>query len=195
MLNNTEYVRFRTEKEFLKSVLSSLGSFGPYPKVSAIAGEKIYPDIDSLKVEKASKDKSIFIGFELKLIKFDKRSKSLSLNSFYQGIGQALLYLLHGVDHSGLILGFHENILENKLINDFREKVWNKRKSLANAIRPYLFLGIYHYKRDYVGYIIESKSNFYHSSPKTKLFQEALLQGNFTYNKRLKEKHKGLNNT
>ena len=95
------YDRFKSEEELLKSVLRSL-PYEVYPKVSAIGGSKINPDIDILQISRVSETPRL-IGYELKLMKFDKRTKGLSWDAFYKGIGQSLLYLKNGVQHAVLV--------------------------------------------------------------------------------------------
>jgi len=48
------YDRFISEEELLKSVLRSISTLDAYPKVSAIAGSRINPDIDILKISSPS---------------------------------------------------------------------------------------------------------------------------------------------
>lgn len=87
MDNEIRYARFKNEDEFLKEILHRMGTTGVYPKVSAIAGKKIRPDIDILEIKKESQSQYKIIGYELKLIKFNKRNKGLSWCAFYQGLG------------------------------------------------------------------------------------------------------------
>lgn len=71
------YPRFKTEEELLRAILQ-LFSYNTYPKVSAIGGRKINPDIDMLLIERTSQYQRT-IGYEIKLIKFNKRSDGLTL--------------------------------------------------------------------------------------------------------------------
>jgi len=96
-----QYDRFGTEEELLKSFLSSLPSFNVYPKISAIAGRKNHPDIDILEISSSGDQ---LVGYELKLMKYNKRNKGLSRDTFYKGIGQEFLYLKNGVHRAILAL-------------------------------------------------------------------------------------------
>jgi len=49
-------------------------------------------------------------------MKFDKRSKGLGWDAFYKGLGQALLHLKNGVHQAVLVLGFHENVPSDEMI-------------------------------------------------------------------------------
>jgi len=52
MSNEIRYARFGREDEFLKEILHRIGTTEVYPKVSAIAGKKIRPDIDIFRNQK-----------------------------------------------------------------------------------------------------------------------------------------------
>jgi hypothetical protein len=182
-----KYARFKTEEELLKEVLRSL-AYKVYPKVSAIGGKKISPDIDILQIERVSQNQFRLVGYEIKLVKFDKRSKGLGWNSFYSGIGQALLYLKNGVHRAVLVLGFHENIPDDKLIDEFREWLWNKKDLLKRIIGNYVSIDTYLYKGgSLTSPIIKAEYDFYPSDKEVELLSNELLQGKFTFNKKLRE--------
>lgn len=180
-----EYVRFKTEGEFLKAVLRSL-PFDVYPRVTAIGGRKIHPDIDILQIKGISEHRYRLIGYELKLIKFDRRSKGLSWNAFYTGIGQALLYLKNGVHQAFLLLGFHENVPTDKFIDVFRDWLWKYKELIAKIVGNYLSIGIYLYERGNVSVMIEASLDFYPSNKEIRLLSEELLQRKFTFDKKLR---------
>ncbi len=179
------YDRFRSEEELLKSVLHSL-PYEVYPKVSAIAGSKISPDIDILQIYRISENQFRLIGYELKLMKFDKRTKGLGWDAFYKGIGQALLYLKNGVQRVVLVLGFHENVPED-MIESFRKWLWERRELLKRILGGYISIGTFLYKRGSLSLEVESSSDFYPPDDETKFLSQALLQRKFTFNKKLKE--------
>jgi hypothetical protein len=186
-MESMKYSRFGTEEELLKSVLHSLAAYNVYPKVSAIGGKKISPDIDILQIERISQNQFRLIGYEIKLIKFDKRSKGLSWNSFYSGVGQALLYLKNGVHRAFLVLGFHENILDDKIIDEFRGWLWNKKDLLKKIIENYVSIDTYLYKEGPLSSpIIKAEQDFYPSDKEVELLSNELLQGKFTFNKKLR---------
>ena len=175
------YVRFKSEEDLLKSVLHSL-HYDVYPRVSAIGGRKIKPDIDILEIRKSG-NRCRLIGYELKLMKFDKRSKGLSWDAFYKGVGQALLYLKNGVHCATLVLGFHENVPNDEIIEDFRSWLLDKKELLSQIFGNYISIGTYLYRGGSIFPIIEAKSDFQHLDEETKLLRQELLQGKFTFKK------------
>jgi hypothetical protein len=189
MSNEIRYARFGGEDEFLKEILHRIGTTEVYPKVSAIAGKKIRPDIDILEIKKESQTQYKVIGYELKLIKFNKGNKGLSWHAFYQGLGQALLSLKNGIHRCVLLVGFHRNVLDDKLIDEFHEMLWGGRENLYSQILgSYISIGTYFYKGGNINCEIEAKSDFYPPNESINLSRQNLLNKNFTYAKRLKNK-------
>ena len=180
-----KYSRFKTEDELLKSVMRS-SAFDKFPKVSAIGGKKINPDIDILQILNVSQGQSRLIGYEAKLIKFDSRSGRLSWNSFYNGIGQALLYLKNGVHRAAVIFGFHENVRDDSLIEGFNQWLWDNKDILKRILGDHVSISIHLYDKGNITPTIEAGSDFYHSDEKIQLLSNELLQGKFTFNRRLK---------
>lgn len=142
-MSSMGYSRFKTEEELLKSILP----YGAYRKVSAIGGKKIVPDIDILEIQTVSESQSRLTGYEVKLMKFDKRSKGLSWTTFYNGIGQALLYLKNGVHRAILVLGFHESVPNDKLIDDFYHWLWDSKDLLKRILGSYVAIAVHLYER------------------------------------------------
>jgi len=182
-VNTTKYVRFNTEDELLKHILRIL-PHSAYPRVSAIGGKKITPDIDILAIERTPEGQPKLIGYEVKLMKFNKKSKGLRWISFYSGIGQALLHLLHGVNQVVIVLGFHVNVPDDRLIDEFRDWLYDNRGSLKRILGGYISVGLLLYENR-ISEIIEGGANFYPPDEKIRLLSEELIQGKFTYNKRL----------
>lgn len=180
-----KYNLFKTEDELIKSVMRSL-PFDKYPKVSAIGGKKINPDIDILEVQKVSQNQYRLIGYELKLIKFDSRGKGLSWNSFYNGLGQALLYFRNGVRRVTLIFGFHESVHDESLIDEFNQWLWDNKDLLKRILGDHISIAVHLYDKGYITSTIEAGNDFYASDEKVRLLSNELLQGKFTFNKRLK---------
>jgi hypothetical protein len=183
------YIRFKTEEELLKAVLHSLHD-DVYPKVSAIGGKKINPDIDILQIERFPQNRFRLVGYEIKLIKFDKRSRGLSWNNFYSGLGQALLYLKNGVHRACLVLGFHKNVPNDGLIDEFLGSLRNKKELVKRIIGRYVSIYAYIYKDDYLNFalpLIDAEDDFYSLDKEVGLLSNELLQGEFTFNKKLKE--------
>jgi len=179
------YARFKTEDELLKSILRSL-LYDAYPKVSAIGGKKIKPDVDILEVQRVSHTQSWLIGYEVKLVKFDNRSKGLSWSSFYTGIGQALLYLKNGVHRAVLVLGFDDGVPDDKLIDEFRDWLWDNKDSLKGIFGNNLSIHLHLYERSPISPVIDAASDFYASDEKVRLLSDEMLHEKFTFNKRLR---------
>lgn len=182
---NREYTRFKTEKELLKLVLCSL-PYDVYPKVSAIGGKRINPDIDILHIERVSRNQFRLIGYEIKLMIFNKKSKRLSWNSFYSGIGQALLYLKNGVHRVALVLGFHKNVPSDKLIDEFYRWMWNKKDLLKRILRNYISIVLCLYRGNPVHMVIKAECDFYPPNEEVKLLSDELLHRKFSFDRRLK---------
>ena len=176
------YARFKNEKELLKEIINSL-PYDVYPRVSAIGGKRITPDIDILQIERTSQGQYRAVGYEVKLMKFNKRSKGLSWIGFYSGIGQTLLLLKNGVQRAGLILGFHESIPDDKLIEDFRNWLWDNKELLKRILGNYISVSLYLYHRGSLSTPIEASSDFYVSDESIRLLSEELLQRKFTFDK------------
>lgn len=193
------YTKFTNEKDFLIKLLlvigfrrwleKPLGEF--FPRIKSIARKKIYPDIDLLEI-KESKTGTIIIGYELKLLKYDK-IKGLSLNAFYQGIGQSLLLFKHGVHRSVLALAFHQSVTDI-MVEEFKNDLLNM-KNVLTAMLPigHVGLALYLHEGSPLSYIVEPIENFQHSffiEERVKFFREAIINRKFTYDKRLKKKLK-----
>lgn len=126
-----------------------------FSKINRISTIKISPDIDFLQIDKIRKKA---VGYEFKLIKYNKGWKRANLTPMYTGLGEALHYFHFGVDKSYLVLGLSNTIPSNALdialekvvellstLNTFRALglkcfgvyIWNERnnsfKQLINA--------------------------------------------------------------
>ena len=183
MTHAMTYDRFVSEDVLLKTVLP----FGAYPKVTAIAGRRINPDIDVLEFYKVSQDQYRLNGYEMKLLKFDNRSRSLGWDAFYKGIGEALLYFKNGVQRTNLILGFHRNIPDDQKIEEFRQLLWGKKELLARILGPHMSLGMVLYKSGNIGKIVEATSDFLPLNEDVVFLTRALIQKHFTYDKKLRK--------
>jgi len=76
-----------------------------YAKVTEIPrGNPIQPDIDVLEVRR-HEDPPLVIGYEVKLLRYNKRYKAVSLEEFYKGVGQVHCYFQHGIDRAMLVFG------------------------------------------------------------------------------------------
>jgi hypothetical protein len=84
--------------------------FGDYfGKVTQIPrGKRIGPDIDLLRVY-SSANRSETVAYELKVLRYNSRIKTIPVTPFYTGLSEVLCYFRHGVDRAELVLGFHPN--------------------------------------------------------------------------------------
>jgi len=149
--------------------------------------KKINLNIDILQIEKDFHNQPLLIGYEIKLIKFNKKNGELSWNSFYSGIGQALMYLKNGIHRSSLILGFHESIYDDELIERFYNQLQNEKELLKRIIGEYVSINMYLYKRGYLVSIVESRSIFYSFDKEVELLFNEIIQGRFTFDRKLKK--------
>lgn len=180
-----KYARFKTEDELVSSILRSL-PYDAYPKVSAVGGKRIVPDIDILQVQKVSQTQFRLVGYEVKLMKFDKRSQGLSWSSFYSGIGQAFLYLRNGVHRAVLVLGFHDGVPDDKLVDEFYQWLWDNRDLLKRIFGSYVSIYVHLYERGSISPIMDAVYDFYPSDERVQLLSNEMLQRKFTFSKRLK---------
>lgn len=106
-------MRLKSENELL-SLLCLIYPKSAYPKVKRIARTPISPDIDLLRVEEEPFNEKAplplfkrrrLTGYEVKLLKYSKRSKNFPLAPFYEALGEALCYLQHGVHRTNVVLG------------------------------------------------------------------------------------------
>ncbi len=178
--------RFSTEEKALKTLLKLFGKENIFPKVTAIGGKKIKSSIDILKIEKSKSDEYELTGYKVKILKFDKRSKELSLTEFYKGIGQALMMLLYGINRVFLILCFHENVPSDDNIMEFYCWLRSRKYDISGILGKYCGLGILLHE-NYLDELIMPLEKFYGGS-KWESFRNALIEGNFTYDKRLKRR-------
>lgn len=160
--------------------------YDAYPQVSAIGGKRINPDIDILQVQKVSQTQSRLVGYEVKLIKFDSRSKGLSWSAFYNGIGQALLYLKNGVHRAVLVLGFHESVPDDNLIDQFHKWLWDNKDLLKRILGNCLSIDLHLYQRSPISPLVDATSDFYALDEKVRLLSDEMLHKKFTFNKRLR---------
>jgi len=181
------YDRFKSEDELLESMVLSL-AYDVYPKITAIAGKKIHPDIDILQISKISEHQSRLTGYELKLMRYDTRSKGLGWSAFYKGLGQSLFYLRNGVYRVVLVLGFHENVSSDDMIDVFRDWMFQKKDLLGRILGSYLCVGTHLYKRGSFSPIIEANSDFSPPDDETKFSRDSLLHRRFTFDKKLATK-------
>jgi hypothetical protein len=178
------YSHFETEQDLLADIFKVV-SYDAYPRVTAIGGKKIVPDIDVLEIRPATHGQQRLLGYEIKLMRYDKRSKGLTWGTFYKGIGQALMYLLHGVQKVGLVLGFQSNV-PDELIEDFSAWLNENKAVLALILGNYLAVHLHLYSGNPLSPTLDAKASFLPQSDPASLRMNELIHGNFTYDKRLK---------
>lgn len=172
------YIKFKgrgAERNLIKAILSSsqasiLGK--NFPRVTVIGRTKIYPDIDILRIENKKSGAKRLIGFEVKVVKLieeKKQKKGWKLGEIYKGVGQALLYLQFGVDRCGLILGFHENVSDDK-INEFYKKLESKSSILTKILGRFFSLGIFLWEKGRIVEIVKAQEDFIYSGYEDKIY-------------------------
>lgn len=182
----------------IKAILSSsqASSSGKnYPRVSVIGrSEKIHPDIDILQIKEKDQWSKRLIGFEVKIVRFVEE-RGWNWEEIYKGIGQTFLYLQFGLDRCGLILGFHENV-SNERIEEFKEKLQKRASLLTQILGAYFTLGLFLWERGAVVEIVKAERDLLYSSYGDKLygkeieeerkkFKNMLLAKEFRWDKRL----------
>jgi hypothetical protein len=138
-----------------------------------------------LEIHREKENQYYTVGYECKVVKFSQAAKALSWEAFYKGIGQALCYLRNGIQRAVLVLGFHENVIDDQLIEDFKTRLYEKREFLREIFGPYLSIGLILYERSIPLFILESTTYFYHSDSEIKLLVDSLLQKKFRFGKQL----------
>jgi hypothetical protein len=110
---------------------------------------KVSPDIDLLRVyiNEFHPEESRAIGVELKLLKLRKYSGDnwrISLDPFYQGLGQVLTYFEHGIDRAALVVGFHTDCNERpnevKAAEQLLKTHTNFLRGVLQALFPFLIV-------------------------------------------------------
>jgi hypothetical protein len=87
-------------------------------------------------------------------------------------------------------LGFHENVPNDGLIDEFLGSLRNKKELVKRIIGRYVSIYVYIYKDDYLNFalpLIDAEDDFYSLDKEVELLSNELSQGKFTFNKKLKE--------
>jgi len=125
--------------------------FKVFPKVSEIPKGKdniITPDIDLLRVRPhkqigATGHKADVIGYEVKFLKYRKKSNSFNLDGFYKGLGQVLCYFQHGVQQAFLVVGLSyapQDVI--KKTKNHIQRIWEFLKNWFLPITNYVSIEI-----------------------------------------------------
>lgn len=198
-----------SNEDDLLAHLMAKHNLGKFAKVTRISTLPVSPEIDLLNVDEKEK---IVIGYELKLLKYNKRWKRVDFKHLYSGIGQALLYLQHGVNRSYLVLGLSSSLPDNSVSSTTAkiEETANLFRMLRNIPTGYRYLGrremtVATYGFDCFGIMLWTPSNDF---LETKLKAEenylplkyvedlkhknrCLIRKEFMYDKKFLEKQKG----
>jgi hypothetical protein len=199
------YIKFKgqaAERNLIKAILNSpqaSSSSKNFPKVSVIGrNKKIHPDIDIFQIKDKDQSSKRLIGLEVKVIKIieeKRKKKGWNWEEIYKGIGQALLYLQFGLDQCGLILGFHENV-PNEKIEEFEEELKKKVSLLAQILGGYFTLGLFLWEKGGIFEIVKADRDFRYSNYGNQLygkeveenikdFRNLLLSRQFLWDKKL----------
>ena len=124
-----------------------------FPKISEIPKGKdntITPDIDLLKVRPRDKQKSSqsqsevdVVGYEVKFLRYRKKSRSFNLDGFYKGLGQVLCYFQYGVKQAYLVVGLSDapkDIIEKT--ERHIQQIWNFLTKRFSPIGNYVSIDI-----------------------------------------------------
>lgn len=194
-------IEIQNEDDFLFKYYQITTASGTesYPKVTYIPkGKRIAPDIDLLTINSHRKP-PLIVGFEFKLLKYDKRSKDISFYPFYTGLGQAMCYLQKGIDRVCLVIGCF-NIPEDRL--NLLDKIENKLNETCEFIcetfdsfSSYLAVDLVRQDREFSIGIKQPKRIFpVNSYEDIKHKRECMLRKEFSWGKRwlkqiMKKKH------
>lgn len=180
---------------------------GQFAKVKQISTKSISPEIDLLSIREQSA-----VGYELKLLKYNKKLKRVDLNALYSGIGQMFLYLNHGVDRSYLVIGLSPTLVDGNVpstIAKIEETTTLLRmfRSIPSGYRyPYgqpqeertydfdcIGIMLWNPNTDSVDIKLEAKSDFLavKSDANLKHLNTCVINKEFKYDKKFLEKRKG----
>lgn len=151
---------------------------------------KVSPDIDLLRVDvnKWRPQENTAIGFELKVLKARKYRGDhwrISLEPFFQGLGQVLTYFEHGVDRAALIVGFHKNCDQHPDEVKDAEELLKRHCALfkASIFASFPYLEIYSIKNENLETVLYSPNwnneRFPHQSDDAKLRHESIFKLQF----------------
>lgn len=155
-----------------------------YAKVTEIPrGNSLRPDIDILEIRRDQKP-PLVLGYEVKLLRYNKKYKAIGLTEFYKGVGQVHCYFQHGVDRAWLVFGLEgaPDVAANKTM----ERIQSICESFKTTFTAYIrYLGIHFLRWDGVGIILlDARENYPVGSyeyPRYK--KESILKKQFKWSK------------
>jgi len=156
-----------------------------YSKVTRISTVKLSPDIDFLQIDA---NKRNIVGYEFKLIKYNKVWKKANLMPMYTGLGQAFHYFQFGVDRSFLVLGMSEDIPSEALnialnkVEEFAQTFISLQtiQTIYSRTIGLRCFGFYMWHDNSLKNILYASSDF-PISRDTKHLKECLLREQFKY--------------
>lgn len=83
---------------------------------------------------------------------------------FIRESDQAFLY--NGIHQAVLVFGFHENILNDDTIENFRRWLWNKRELLGRILGNHISVGTILHKDNPISLDLKVGSDFIHQTMK-----------------------------
>jgi len=181
-----EYAKFTEESDFLRALYQASFASVAYPRVTAIGARKVIPDIDLLEVN-GRKGEETITGYELKVLKRDRRTEGVGWTSFYTGLGQTMWILQHGIDRAILALAFQTGITD-ELIDRFRQDLWDRREVLGRTLSGGLGcvgIRVYLYERGGLPMILEPKGKLYPQTEEARTNRQRILEGRLAYSKKL----------
>ena len=82
------------------------------------------------------------------------------------------------------MIGFHSNIVDDRVIDDFHKILWNGGENIyPHILGPYISIGTYLHEGGYIKCEIQLKSDYCPSNKKINLSRQNLCNKNFAYNK------------
>jgi hypothetical protein len=124
---------------------------------------KVSPDMDLLRVyiNEFHPEENRALGIELKLLKLRKyrgNNWRISLDPFYQGLGQVITYFEHGIDRAALVIGFHGDCAERpnevRAAEQMLKLHCNFLRGILQSLFPYL--QVYLLKDDQLAVLVSS---------------------------------------
>jgi len=188
-------ILLNNERDLARLLMSKRWDFGRgryYYRVTMISrGLKVTPDIDLLNVyvNQWHPEENTAVGLELKVLKYHAGRERIELTPFYQGLGQVLTYLQHGIDRTTLILGFHaETDGYPEEVNVAEELVKKHSDYLKESVlRNFPYLQIAYVRGESLERVLYSadweKARFFHQSEDSKLRRDSIFKIQFTFEK------------
>jgi len=156
-----------------------------FPSVYEIGGKRISPDIDLLAIDLRQRRAR---GYEFKYLSYE--TIDANYKAIYQGIGESLLYLDHGLDQTFLVLGISKDIPEGTSKGTI-SKIVQVRSFLDTLINDYNFdcFGFYVWEvqKTILSDILEADGFYRLEGMQQRLRKQEILQGKFKFQKEIQK--------